>query len=280
MSNRQWPLGVVALGVAAYAVGMIAYGWRQLIEVFELGDPTGMFGFLMQGGNFLANICAIAVSGLVIVSMRGAVVVPRKVVALVFGSKLLEALSLTPCAFGWGDAFCGFWWVVLSLITAPLVIIVTLSWLFRSGNKMLRRIGLVLTGGAMIAAGATYMMLTPKNPDACMALSGITNRAACLDKFAQRDQDAGLCRKIEFRSTRFSCLYNVARDTATPAICEEIADAPGVAIAAYETPAADTRGLCYYLLGFKLHSEAMCQKVEDEKMRGTCLKNAVSSTQK
>lgn len=273
---------LMAVAAAAYAAFMIAFTWHQLIDVFQLGDPTGLFGFLMQVGGLVSNLCVILIAALFLVPFATgkANPIPYKTASLIFSIKLLEGLSLSPCAVGFGDAFCGFWWVILSMISSPVLIAITLIFLFSADKKALVRAGQTIVGGVVLAGIVTFFALTPKNSDACMTLSEVTDRAACLEKFALRSNDVEICRQIEFRSTRFACLYKVAEETENPAICEEIADAEDTVIAAYETPASSTRDLCYYLLGFKMHNQDMCQKVGDEKMRNTCMNGAGTPGQK
>ena len=274
---KQYYFKSFAVCAAAFAVFMIVFQFQQLIEVFRLADPTGLFGFTMQVGNFLSNLSVIIIAILVITQKD---IVPRKVALSVFGLKLLEALSLSPCTVGFGEAFCGLWWVILSAFTGPAVIIITLLLFFKSGGKLLLWTGAGIVASVLVTGIILFVLLTPKNPEACLILEPVTSRAACLEKFALRDNDVTICRKIEFRSTRFACLYKVAENRETPAVCEEIKDTPGTEIAIYESPSIQTKDLCYYLLGFKMHSQEMCQKVTDDKMRETCVKSAGRPGQK
>lgn len=282
MTNRKYFMPLMAVVAAAYSLFMIAFTWHQLIDVFQLGDPTGLFGFLMQVGGFVSNLCVILIAILFLLPLATGKTnpIPHKTALLIFGIKLLEGLSLSPCTVGYGEAFCGLWWVVLSTFTGPVLIAITLIFLFSSDQKALVRTGKVIVGSVLLAGIMIFFVLTPKNADACMTLAEITDRAACLEKFALRDNDVEICRKIEFRSTRFACLYKVAEGTENPAICDEITDPEGAIIAAYETPASSTKDLCYYLLGFKMHSQDMCQKVGDEQMRNTCINGAGTPGQK
>lgn len=270
----------LATCAAVYALCMIAFGWGQLVDTFRLADPTGLFGFFMHAANFVSNICVVVMAVLLVVSIEKRQLIPYKVCLLVFGIKLLEAISLSPCLMGWGDAFCGLWWVLLSQVTAPILIAITFVFLITSGKKVLVRTAFGLATVILTAGTLSFLLLTPKTHEACMDLDSITGRAACLEKFALRDSNVEICRKIEFRSTRFNCLYNVARDTETPALCEEITDPAEAEIASYETPSLQTKDLCYYLLGFKMRSQDMCQKVNDEEMRNTCIKGTGSATAK
>lgn len=279
MISRQFFIYALAACAAAYSFFMIAFTWHQLIDVFRLADPTGLFGFMMQVGGFVSNICVLLIAGLVALSAKKELLVPYKVCLLIFGIKLLEGLSLSPCAIGWGEAFCGMWWVLLSNLTSPILIAVTFIFLFTSERKILTHTAMVMIGSIAVTGVALFFLLTPKTAPSCMALDTITARAACLEKFALRDHDVTICRQIEFRSTRFNCLYNVARDTEDPGICEEISDPPGTKIAAYETPSSATKDLCYYLMGFKMSSQEMCQKVDDDKMRETCMRGIDSAPQ-
>lgn len=267
---KQFFFYALAACAGTYALIMITFNWSQLIQVFQLGDPTGLFGFLLQVGSFVSNVCVIIIASLARMSIEERPLIPYRVSLLIFGIKLLEALSLLPCAIGFGDAFCGLWWVILSVFTSPTLIAITLIFLLSSGKRFLVRTGMGIVGSVTFAGILLFFVLTPKSPDACLNLTGVTDRAACLKKFALRDNNVRICRKIEFRSRRFECLYKVAEETEVPAICEEIDDPPGTEITPYETPSSSTRDLCYYLLGFKMHSQDMCQKVNDSKMREVC----------
>ncbi len=274
---KQYYFKTFAVCAAAFSMFMIAFQFQQLIEVFQLADPTGLFGFMIQVGNFLSNLCVIIIAALVI-TKKGTV--QRKVAVSVFGLKLLEVLSLLPCTVGFGDAFCGLWWVILSKFTGPAVIIITLLFFFKSGKKPLFLAGVGIVASVAVSSFALFIVLTPKNPESCFSLEPVTSRAACLEKFALRENDVAICRKIEFRSTRFSCLYKVAKNLETPAVCEEIKDAPETEIAVYDSPSIQTKDLCYYLLGFKMHNQEICQKITDDKMRKTCLNGAGTPGQK
>ena len=265
---------IMALLAGAFSCGMIVFMWDNLISVFRLADPTGFFGLSMQVGAFTANTGIIMLAAFVLTQKPENPLIPYKATMLFFTIKLIEAVALSPCLIGWGDAFCGFWGVIYMNLTAPLIIVMIALLIISSPHKKLKQAGLVLLSCLILAGAAGFVMLTPKNSDTCLTLAEITDRAACLDKFAQKSNDATLCRKIEFRSTRFACLRNVALNTSQPLLCEDIQDAPGITLPAYESPSLPTKDLCYYSLGFKLHSHDMCMKITDAEMQKTCLNGA------
>ena len=272
MTRKMITLKICALLAGGFSCGMIIFMWENMISVFRLADPTGFFGLTMQVDAFTANLCMILLAFFVLTQKPEKPLIPYKAAMLLFAIKLIEALTLSPCLMGWGDAFCGFWWVIYMNFTAPLIIFMIALLVLSSPHKRLKQAGIILLSCLILAGAAGFVMLTPKNPETCLTLAEITDRAACLDKFAQKSDNADLCRKIEFRSTRFNCLYNVAENTENPLLCEDIQDPPGNTLAAYETPALATKDLCYYLLGFKMHSRDHCLKVTDEKMQETCIK--------
>ena len=80
--------------------------------------------------------------------------------------------------------------------------------------------------------------------------------------------DENLCRSIEFRTTRFTCLREVAVEKRQPALCEEIADNGPLAV--YEPPATMFRDTCFQNLAYAMHDRSQCAKVEDKQLRVSC----------
>ena len=96
----------------------------------------------------------------------------------------------------------------------------------------------------------------------------MTKRSNCLRVFANRTQDEQLCRTIEFRTTRFTCLREIAVEKRQPHLCDEIADTGP--IAAYESPAVLFRDACFQNLAYAMHDHSQCAKVADAPPRASC----------
>ena len=111
-------------------------------------------------------------------------------------------------------------------------------------------------------------MLAPSTPDQCRDFAEVTKRSNCLKAFADRTNDETICRSIEFRTTRFTCLREVAVEKQQPPLCDEIRD--DGPIPAYEGSAVFFRDVCFQNLAYAMHDRAQCAKVEDKPLRASC----------
>ncbi|HEV2302231.1 MAG TPA: hypothetical protein VGR91_11745, partial [Stellaceae bacterium] len=207
-TRKIWliPLAVLASAVAAT---LIDYDYQNVVDVLELADPTGFFGVYFHIGGLATNLAVIFVA--LCLLFAGSQANPRIGYALaVFIPSILEALAVLPCFLASRPgALCGVGLVVVSWAAVPIVLLAAIAFVLRSG-KLVRAAGMAAILAFAGSVAAAQMLLAPSGPDECRAYSEVTKRSNCLKVLAVRAGDAGLCRSVEFRTTRFACLVDVA----------------------------------------------------------------------
>lgn len=260
---------LIGLAAALFSLGTIVQSKSELLAVFTLADPTGLFGARLVLFGLLANLSVILLF-LAYVRRGWDTTIPLWY-GIVFALKLVEAAALLPCLIGKPEALCGVLSVLISELTSPVIILMVGILIYRSSDATLRRTGLAASVLLLCVAIASWRVLTPRNPEGCSNIAEVSGRGACLEKFALKQTDLGICRAIELRSTRLECMRKVAERARRPEICDEIRDPPGAVLAAYETPDVQTRSLCYYVLAFDLRRRDLCLKIETGDLRQRCL---------
>jgi hypothetical protein len=124
---------------------------------------------------------------------------------------------------------------------------------------------------ALVAAGlGAFWGVTPKSAGECDNLGESLKRDACVMNFALRHTDETLCERINFDSSRWSCLYQIAERKDMPALCEQITRpcrhiSPGLACE------PDLyRDTCYLVVARKIRDKALCSNVTDPGKRASC----------
>lgn len=268
LARKIWlvPLAILASAVAAT---LIDYDYPNIVDVLELADPTGSFGVYFHIGGLAANLSVIFVACVILVGVRANFRIGYAVV--VFIPSILEAISALPCFLGSRPgALCGIGLVFFSWLAVPVVIIATVAFVLTSG-KLVRAAGSVAALAFVGYAAAAYTLLAPSGPDQCRAYSEVTKRSNCLKVLAVRTGDEGLCRSVEFRTTRFACLVDAAAKKQQASLCGEIEDASSVP--AYESPAALYRDACFQNLAYATRDRSLCGKVGDRQLRARCEKS-------
>jgi hypothetical protein len=265
---------LVSAAAAIYSVFMLARTAPRILDAFRLTDPTGMFGLYSTLGGFLANLCVVFLF-LVLVrrGIKSKIWFDKIPVPFVFAFvlKLIEAVALLPCLAGEPGALCGVLSVGASFVSAPLIIVITGRVITGTRDASVRLAGLLLLAALALFGAAAWWRITPKNPVECGYIPEISARGNCLNAFAMRNLDMGICRQIDFRSTRYDCMRKIAQETRRPELCEEIQTPPDVKISNFEAPASETRDLCYYVLAFDLGRHDLCLKISGGEKRKTCL---------
>lgn len=265
---------LVSLAAVTYSISMLAWTAKHVLDTFRLTDPTGLFGLFSTLGGFLANVCIVFLfSILVWRGIKSRILLDKIPVPFVFAFalKLFEAVNLLPCLLGKPGAVCGVFSVGVSFLSAPLIIILTGRVITGTKDAKVRLAGLLLFAVLALAASVAWWRITPKSPVECGYISEISARGNCLNTFAMKNVDMGICRQIEFRSTRYECMREIAEKTQHPEFCEEIQTPPGAKLSNFEAPASGTRDLCYYLLAFDLGSHDLCLKIQGDEKKQTCL---------
>src|SRR5438034_8255061 len=95
MMRKIWiaPLGIIA---SLVALTLIINGAPQLVDVFELADPTGSFGAHLALGGLAANLAVIFIT-ITILLVRGGAGLWLGFALVAFIPPLLTALAAAPC---------------------------------------------------------------------------------------------------------------------------------------------------------------------------------------
>ena len=265
--RRFWiaPLGIIASLIAA---AVIINQLRSAIDVFQLADPTGSFGTYFYLGGLAANLAVIL--------LTVCVLLPRSqpdfrlgFAVVAFAPSLLQAIATLPCFLSSRPgALCGVGFIFVSYVSIPVVIFAAIGFVATSGSRSVKMAGIAVAVAFLGSAAIAQAVLAPSTPDQCRDFAEVTKRSNCLKAFADRTHDEKLCRSIEFRTTRFTCLREVAVEKQQPPLCYDIRD--DGPIPAYEGSAVFVRYVCFQNLAYAMHDRAQCAKVEDQKLRAGC----------
>ena len=257
------PLAVVALLVSA---ALIVEDYRNVASVFQLADPTGGYGAYLHLGSLLSNLTVIFVAGTVLLRRASTGTVAA---TMVFAPPILEAAAALPCFLSARPgALCGLWAVVVAEFTIPLVVAAGIAFVWRSRSAAVSRAAVGGLASFALLVAALQLTLGPSGPGDFKELPDTIKRSNCLNAFALRAEDESLCRSIEFRSTRFLCLSEIAAARRSSVPCEEIRDASPPAN--YESPAAFYRDACFHQLASLLRDRGQCERVEDPQVHARC----------
>ena len=258
-------MGIIA---SLISVALIVQQLRSTIDVFELADPTGNFGIYFFLGGLAANVAVLFVAVCVLLP-RSRSTVRLGFAVVVFVPSLLEAVGVLPCFLSAQPAaLCGVGFVYVAYVSVPIVLLAAIGFVATAEYRALKVAGLALAATFIGVAAAAQMLLSPSHPEQCARFAEVTKRSNCLRIFAGRTQDEQLCRTIEFRTTRFTCLREIAVKKRQPALCDEIAETGP--IAAYESPAVLFRDTCFQNLAYAMHDRSQCAKVADAPLRASC----------
>jgi hypothetical protein len=189
--------------------------------------------------------------------------------AVAFAPSLLVPIEVAPCFLSTRPgALCGFFFVLAGYVSVPVILVAAIGFVATAEYRFVKVAGVILAGTILAFAAAAQMLLAPSDPDQCAKFAEVTKRSNCLRVFANRRQDEQICRGIEFRTTRFTCLREIAVEKHQPVLCDEIVDAGP--IAAYESPATFYHDACFQNLAYAMHDHSQCAKVEDKQLRASC----------
>jgi hypothetical protein len=264
---------LISLAAVISSFLLIIWTGKQLRSVFQLTDPSGLFGAIFNSAGFLANIFVIFLFGVLIwrsIKNRSFSQTPRNF-TVIFCLKVFEALNFLPCLVNHSSDMCSSVAVMLSYITSPLIIVLTLNFILRTEDRQARRAGLFIAAVLALAGAVAWLIITPKKSDECLLFPKITAQAICQQRFAMSSLDIGICDKIEYRPVRYECMKNIARQRRSPGLCEEIQTPPGANVFFYEVTAADFRDVCYYQLAVDLRDKELCRKMQEAAQMQECL---------
>ena len=258
-------MGIIA---SVISVALMINQLRSVIDVFQLADPTGSLGIYFYAGGLAANVAVILVTVCVLLP-RSSANFRLGFAVVAFFPSLLEAAAAAPCFLSARPgALCGVGFVVLSYVGIPIVIVAAIGFVATSELRSVKAAGIAVAVAFLGSAAVAQALLAPAEPDQCRQFIEVTKRSNCFKAFADRSRDENLCRSIEFRTTRFTCLREIAVEKHQPLLCEEITDTGP--LAAYEPSAVIFRDTCFQNLAYAMHDRSQCAKVEDNKLRASC----------
>jgi hypothetical protein len=268
---RRFWIALLGIAASSISVTLIANQLRSVIDVFELTDPsgsTGLIGMYFYVGGLAEYSAVILVT--ICVLLPGAQANFRLgFAAMAVLPPLLEIAVAAPCFYSARPgALCGVGFVVVSYGSIPIVILATIGFVATSRLRSVKVAGVAVAAAFLGCAGAAQALLAPSEPDQCRRFAEVTKRSNCLKAFADRRRDENICRSIEFRTTRFTCLQEIAVDKQQPLLCDEITDTGP--LAAYEAPAVSYRDTCFQNLAYAMHDRAQCARVADAHLRASC----------
>jgi hypothetical protein len=188
---------------------MIGQSAPHALAVFSLADPSGAFGAVFNVLGLLANMCVVFLFMAMLRRRMGAGV--PVAYSFIFGLKFLEAIFFIPCLVSKLGALCGVGAVTFAYATSPLVVLGAAILVARSSDATVRSAGLLLSVLLVALSGGAWWRITPKSSGECNRISEVSGRGACLEKFAIRDRDVDICRRIEFRPAKYECMRNSPR---------------------------------------------------------------------
>ena len=258
-------IAVIALVVSTADVNEDRQG---IVDLFELGDPTGSFGIYFHLGGLAANLAVVLVAICVLLPRSRSDVRPG-IALVVFVPPLIQALAILPCFLSpRPGALCGVGAVMVAYVSIPIVLVAAIAFIATAALRLVKVAGMTLVVAFLGFAAAAHTLLAPSHPDECGNFAEVTKRSNCLKAFAERGRDETLCRSIEFRTTRFTCLREIAVEKRQPELCDEIAETGP--IAKYESPAVLFRDTCFQNLAYAMHDRSQCAKVADAPLRASC----------
>lgn len=265
--RRYWivPLAVVAALVAA---ALVINDLGNVVQVFQLADPTGGYGRYLHLGGLCANLAVLFIAACVLVP-RIRAQTRVGIAAVVFAPSVLEAIAALPCFLAARPgALCGLGVILVVEASIPIVLLAGLAFIATARLRSIKVAGAALAVVLLGSAAGAQAVLAPTAPQDCNALFEVTARSSCLKAFAERAHDESLCRVIEFRTTRFSCLREVAVSKQRPQLCDEIVDSGPIAV--YEAPASFYRDTCFQNMAYGMHDRNQCGRVENLQLRSSC----------
>lgn len=188
---------------------------------------------------------------------------------LCLGALAVELLALVPCLLTPG-ALCGVYYLLVNQAAAPVMLAGVVLVVFGVRSRALTGAATVVAAVLLAAAAGLYWQVTPKSAAGCASVRDPLKRDACVLNFALRHSDESLCAQVDFDSSRWSCLYQVAERKGLAALCEQIErpcrnKTPG--------PACDPglyRDTCYLVVARRLKDAAWCDHVGDAGKRASC----------
>jgi hypothetical protein len=258
---------------AVVAAGLLLFEVNPIRDLILNADPT------LQGSLSFLNIRPLlsvaghlsAVTLALYLSFASASLTPgaKAGIYLCYGALGVELLALAPCMVFPGS-LCGIYYFLINQAAAP-VMMVGLAVVSRAAGSRALVGAIIVVAVTLLAAGVgVFWGVTPKSAGDCENLAASLKRDACVMNFALRYDDEKLCERVNFDSSRWSCLYQIAERKGMPALCKQITQP-----CRYETPGLACepniyRDTCYLVVARKIRDKALCGNVTDANKRASC----------
>jgi hypothetical protein len=258
---------------AVVAAGLLLFEVNPIRDLIFNADPT------LQGSLSFLNIRPLlsvaghlsAVMLALYLLFASAPVTPgaKAGIYLCYGALGVELLALAPCLVVPGS-LCGLYYLLINQAAAPVMLVGLAVVSCTAGSRALVGANIVVAVTLLATGLGIFWGVTPKSAGECDNLGESLKRDACVMNFALRYNDEKLCEQVNFDSSRWSCLYQIAERKDMPALCEQITRpcrniTPG--------PACEPnlyRDTCYLVVARKIRDKALCGNVTDAHKRASC----------
>ncbi len=258
---------------AVVAAGLLSFEVVPVRDLIFNADPT------LQGSLSLLNIrpllsvaghlSAVTLALYLLFATTPATRGAKAGIYLCYGALGVELLALAPCLV-YPGALCGVYYVLINHVAAPVMMAGLAVVSCTAGSRALAGTTSVVAV-ALVAIGlGVFWTVTPKSAGECENLGESLKRDTCVMNFALWVNDEKLCERVNFDSSRWSCLYQIAERKDMPALCEQITRpcrhiSPGLACEPNLY-----RDTCYLVVARKLRDKALCGNVTDARKRADC----------
>lgn len=269
--------GRAAAFIVVLAAGALAtLEARPVAELFVRADPVLRGSWTLLGLRPLLALVghvALIVIGLHRLLARRAVSTgptgARTTAWICYGLLAFELLLLVPCLFA-HDALCGVYYIVASPLTATSMLLGLAVYVSTTRSRALTASAASISLAAVGASVAAYWMVTPGTHAECDQIAEAIARDTCRMNFALAASDADLCETVDFDSSRWSCLYQIAERDGNAVLCDRIAwpcrnTDPG--------PACDPefyRDTCLLVVARRLQDATLCGRMAPGELQSRC----------
>lgn len=258
---------------AVVAAGLLFFEVDPIRDLIFNADPTlqGSLSFLnIRPLLSVAGHLSVVTLALYLLFASAPVTRDAKVgIYLCYGALAVELLALAPCLVFPGS-LCGLYYLLINQVAGPVMIAGLAVAACTAGSRALVATTIVVAVALLAAGLGVFWGVTPKSAGECDSLGEPMKRDACVMNFALRYNDEKLCEQVNFDSSRWSCLYQVAERKDMPALCEQITRpcrniSPGIACEPNLY-----RDTCYLVVARKTQDKTLCANVTDVQKRAGC----------
>lgn len=268
---------IPALLAAALAGALIALERRPLGDLLSYSDP-GLQGSLSLTSlrpllSLLGHSSVLLLSAQRVFSATPLAWRRFRGVLVCDGALGIEVLALLPCV-GATDGLCGVFYLLVNPFAALAMVAGLVRTLVQSESRAFHAVALASLSLLCTGIGFAYWRCAPAAFADCARASDPLRRDACRMNFALREGDEQLCEQVDFDSSRWSCLYQIAERKRMPALCEQItapcrAESPGL-----HCDPTTYRDTCFLVIARSLGEARWCEAVQEPEKRASCIAQA------